>query len=71
MFYEELYKVKVLDFGLIPHPDFKVFGASPDGICEDTGNKDYIGRMVEIKCPPKENLQKQFRKCYWLQVQDN
>ena len=38
-FYEELYNVKVLEFGLIPHPEFDAFGASPDGICEDTGNK--------------------------------
>ena len=49
LFYEELYNVKVLDFGLIPHPTFNAFGASPDGICDDTGNDEYVGRMVEIK----------------------
>jgi putative phage-type endonuclease len=69
MFYEELYNVKVLEFGLIPHSEFKVFGASPDGICEDTGNKDYIGRMVEIKCPPKRKFTKTVPHHYWLQVQ--
>ena len=44
LFYEELYNVKVLDFGLIPHPTFKAFGASPDGICDDTGNDEYVSR---------------------------
>ena len=38
-FYQELYDTKVLDFGLIPHPELDIFGASPDGICDDNGNK--------------------------------
>ncbi len=68
-FYEELYNVKVLDFGLIPHPEFTIFGASPDGICDDTGNLDYIGRMVEIKCPPKRKFTKSVPEHYGMQVQ--
>jgi putative phage-type endonuclease len=67
-FYEELYNVNVLDFGLIPHPTFKAFGASPDGICEDTGNLEYIGRMVEIKCPPKRKFTKTVPGHYLMQV---
>ena len=58
LFYEEMYNVKVLDFGLIPHPTFQAFGASPDGICDDTGNDEYVARMVEIKCPPKRKFTK-------------
>ena len=69
MFYEELYNTKVLDFGLIPHPDFSIFGASPDGICDDTGNDEYVSRMVEIKCPPKRKFTKSVPKHYWMQVQ--
>ena len=67
-FYEELYNVKVLDFGLIPHPEFKAFGASPDGICDDTGNDEYVGRMVEIKCPPKRKFTKTVPGHYLMQV---
>jgi len=67
-FYEELYNVKVLDFGLVPHPEFKAFGASPDGICEDTGNDEYMGRMVEIKCPPKRKFTKTVPPHYKFQV---
>ena len=69
MFYEELYNVKVLEFGLIPHPTFHAFGASPDGICDDTGNNEYVGRMVEIKCPPKRKFTKSVPSHYWMQVQ--
>ena len=69
VFYEELYNVKVLDFGLIPHPDFDAFGASPDGISDDTGNDKYLGRMVEIKCPPKRKFTKTVPPHYLMQVQ--
>ena len=34
-FYEHLNNVSILEFGLIPHPDFPIFGASPDGICDN------------------------------------
>jgi putative phage-type endonuclease len=69
MFYEELYNVSVLEFGLIPHPEFGAFGASPDGICDDTGNNEYLGRMVEIKCPPKRKFTKTVPPHYLMQVQ--
>ena len=68
-FYEELYNVKILDFGMIPHPTFAAFGASPDGICDDTGNDEYVGRMVEIKCPPKRKFTKTVPPHYLMQVQ--
>lgn len=68
-FYEELYNVKVLDFGLVPHPVFEAFGASPDGICDDTGNDEYVARMVEIKCPPKRKFTKTVPSHYLMQVQ--
>ena len=69
MFYEELYTTKVVDFGLIPHPEFVAFGASPDGICDDTGNDEYVARMVEIKCPPKRKFTKSVPPHYLMQVQ--
>jgi putative phage-type endonuclease len=68
-FYEELYNTKIVDFGMIPHPEFEAFGASPDGICDDTGNDEYVGRMVEIKCPPKRKFTKTVPPHYWQQVQ--
>ena len=52
LLYQKIYKVKVFEFGLIPHGHIKshskervsFVGASPDGITEN-------GIMLEIKCP--------------------
>ena len=59
----------VLEFGLVPHPEFKIFGASPDGICDVDSPPDYIGRMLEIKCPPKRNFTDEVPRHYWMQMQ--
>jgi putative phage-type endonuclease len=68
-FYEELFKVNILDFGMVPHPEFDAFGASPDGICDETGSIEHIARMVEIKCPPKRKFTKTVPPHYLMQVQ--
>ena len=68
-FYEHLNDLTVVEFGLIPHPNLSVFGASPDGIC-DIGSPDgYEGRMLEIKCPPKRKFTKEVPHHYWMQMQ--
>jgi putative phage-type endonuclease len=69
MFYEYLYKVKVIEFGLIPHSKLSVFGASPDGICDIDSPPEYIGRMLEIKCPPRRKFTHEVPKHYWMQMQ--
>ena len=70
-FYEYINDVKIIEFGLIPHPEFKIFGASPDGICSNDSPDDFIGRMLEIKCPPKRKFSRntQVPKSYWCQMQ--
>lgn len=68
-FYESLNNVKIIEFGLIPHPHFNIFGASPDGICSNDSPPEYIGRMLEIKCPPKRKFTKTVPKHYWYQMQ--
>ena len=70
-FYEFLTGSKIYEFGLIPHPEFPAFGASPDGICDIDSPPQYIGRMLEIKCPPKnkKNLQKVFRNITGCKMQ--
>ena len=67
-FYEELNNVKILEFGLIPHPQFPIFGASPDGICSNDSSDKYIGRMLEIKCPPKRKFTKSVPEHYKYQI---
>lgn len=67
-FYENLNNVKILEFGLIPHPQFPIFGASPDGICSNDSPDDYVGRMLEIKCPPKRKFTKSVPEHYKYQI---
>ena len=59
----------IYEFGLIPHPKFTAFGASPDGICDTNSPPEYIGRMLEIKCPPKRKFTKNVPPHYWMQMQ--
>jgi len=68
-FYELMNHLTILEFGLVPHPEFKIFGASPDGICDSDSPPDYIGRMLEIKCPPRRQFTKEVPSHYWMQMQ--
>ena len=68
--YEKRNNIKIHEYGCIPHPTIGHFGASPDGIC-DVGsvNKEYIGRMLEIKCPKSRVITEFVPIYYELQVQ--
>lgn len=59
--YEEMYDVKVREFGLLKHPTHDLIAASPDGICSDkkkdgVSKTNMVGRMVEIKCPTTREI---------------
>lgn len=70
LFYERLNNVDIYEYGCIPHPTINHFGASPDGICDvSSKNKDYIGRMLEIKCPKSRKLNGFVPNYYELQIQ--
>ena len=60
--YEYRNNVKVIEFGLIQHPEIKYLGASPDGITED-------GVMLEIKCPKSRKITGIPPRYYFDQVQ--
>ena len=68
-FYEKLNNLRIVEFGLIPHPELKEFGASPDGICDVGSPNGYEGRMLEIKCPPKRAFTEEVPIHYWMQMQ--
>ena len=69
LFYQSITGTVVKEFGMIPHPTFPIFGASPDGICDDSGPMEYCSRMLEIKCPPKRKFTKSVPEHYWMQMQ--
>jgi len=53
--YQEIFNIKVDEFGCLPHPTIPFLGASPDGICSretlDGQFSERLGVMLEIKCP--------------------
>jgi putative phage-type endonuclease len=68
-FYENINHLKIIELGLVPHPEFKIFGASPDGICDIDSPQYYAGRMLEIKCPPIRKFTEEVPEHYWMQMQ--
>jgi putative phage-type endonuclease len=68
-YYESLYNLHIVEFGLVPHKTFPIFGASPDGICDTTSPGSHVGRMLEIKCPPKRQFTAEVPEHYWMQIQ--
>ena len=60
--YEARNKTKVIEYGLIQHPEFLYLGASPDGITDE-------GVMVEIKCPSRRQITGIPPAYYYDQVQ--
>ena len=62
MIYEQRNNVRVIEFGLMPHPSIPFLGASPDGITPE-------GMMLEIKCPPVREITGIIPHNYWLQMQ--
>jgi len=68
--YEDRNGVVINEYGCVPHPTCPFFGASPDGICSaQSVNKNYIGRMLEIKCPKSRQLNGFVVEYYAAQVQ--
>jgi len=68
--YETRYNLNIIEFGCIPHPFIEYFGASPDGIVGyNSSNKNYIGRMLEIKCPKSRPITGLIPPGYYAQIQ--
>jgi putative phage-type endonuclease len=68
--YSDRNQVTIKEYGCIPHPTIPFFGASPDGICSaNSMNKNYMGRMLEIKCPKSRELNGYVPEYYAAQVQ--
>ena len=68
--YEDRCGVVMTEFGCLPHSSIPFFGASPDGICSiKSENKNYVGRMLEIKCPKSRPITGIIPPVYFAQVQ--
>lgn len=60
--YEKMNGVVIHEFGLLQHPEYPFFGASPDGITDG-------GVMLEIKCPMRRKLTGDVPNQYYYQIQ--
>jgi putative phage-type endonuclease len=68
--YEKRNNVIITEFGCLPHSIIPFFGASPDGIVHyNSENKNYVGRMLEIKCPKSRKITGIIPQGYFAQVQ--
>lgn len=68
--YERRNNLIIDEYGCLPHPEIDYFGASPDGIVSyDSKNRNYIGRMLEIKCPKSRKIDGIIPEHYELQIQ--
>jgi len=61
MIYQEIFNVRVTEFGCLPSNEYSFLGASPDGICSKA-TLDYkfspkINTMLEIKCPVRRKIE--------------
>ena len=60
--YELRNRTEIVEFGVLPHPDYIFLGASPDGITP-------LGIMLEIKCPFRREINGTIPSYYWAQMQ--
>jgi hypothetical protein len=68
LFYENMFKTEIEEFGCIPDENNYEFGASPDGI-NVKRNNDRYGYLLEIKNPVSRKLTGIPKREYWVQMQ--
>ena len=67
---EETLEAQIKDLGRIKHRTVPKIAASPDGLiitCKK--DKNLVGRLVEIKCPPSRVISEKIPYDYWCQMQ--
>lgn len=67
-FLESKWNLTIKDSGRLIHPIDKRLAASPDGFILN-GPPEYIGRLVEIKCPLSRKIGEGIPFDYWCQMQ--
>jgi hypothetical protein len=60
---------KIVDVGRFVHPIDTRLAASPDGIILDALDPSRVGRLLEIKCPVRREIDGSIPFDYWCQMQ--
>lgn len=66
---EDTLGAKIQELGRIRHRNDPRVAASPDGLITECKNKDLVGSLVEIKCPPTRVINDKIPFEYWCQMQ--
>jgi hypothetical protein len=64
-----MWGVEILEVGRLVHPTDKQLAASPDGLIQTAAERDRVGRLIEIKCPVKREINGKIPFEYWCQMQ--
>jgi len=64
-----MWGAEILEVGRLSHPTDKHLAASPDGIIQNAEEPQRMGRLVEIKCPVRRELNGKIPFEYWCQMQ--
>ena len=64
-----MWGVEILEIGRLVHPTDKQLAASPDGLIQAAAERDRVGRLIEIKCPVKREINGKIPFDYWCQMQ--
>ena len=64
-----MWGVEILEVGRLVHPTDKQLAASPDGLIQVAAERDRVGRLIEIKCPVKREINGKIPFEYWCQMQ--
>lgn len=66
---ETMWACKILEIGRLVHKTDPRLAASPDGLIESAADSDRVGRLLEIKCPVKREINGKIPFEYWCQMQ--
>lgn len=63
------WSTKILEIGRLVHQTDKTLAASPDGLVKSAADPLRVGRLIEIKCPVRRELNGKVPFEYWCQMQ--
>ena len=66
---ETMWVCKILEIGRLVHKTNPRLAASPDGLIESAADSERVGRLLEIKCPVKREINGKIPFEYWCQMQ--
>jgi hypothetical protein len=66
---EMMWGCKILEIGRLVHKTDTRLAASPDGLIESAQDPNRVGRLLEIKCPVKREINGKIPFEYWCQMQ--